>query len=131
MKDRRLEFCSCIKPPPQDISAQAVAPTLSATAEPWLFFRLGYRHPRTYRQDMCLGSRFIRVIEPNRAIRAEVIGVARLGKMTALDAVHSPSRNHLTLAINHQIDFFCTFVMVGEIRAPRRKVHPEEADDDM
>src|SRR5438046_1724542 len=94
-------------------------------------FVLRQRNPRSHRQNMRLGSRFVLVVETHGAIWTKVISVSRFRRMAALDPVHSASRYHFTLSIYYQINFFRLFMMVRKVRTSRRKIHPKQADHDI
>src|SRR5580692_13062438 len=97
----------------------------------FLVVALRQRNLRSHSQDMRLGSGLVLVIEADRAIRAEVIGVARFGGMTSFDSVGSSAGDHFTLAIDYQINFFRGLMMVRKVRTSRRKIHREKARDDI
>src|SRR2546428_9710697 len=82
-------------------------------------------------KGVALGSRIFFVVEPDCAVGAKVICVSCLGWMAPLDAVHSATCHHFTLAIEDEINFFRRFMMMGGIRTSRREVHPEKADHDI
>src|ERR1035437_847166 len=67
------------------------------------------------------------VVEPYRAVRAEIVSISCLGREAALDSIHSASCDHLPLSTNDQIDLFCGFVVMRKICSSLGKVHPEKA----
>src|SRR2546423_13571896 len=75
---------------------------------------------------MGLRSRLVLVVEAHGAIGAEVISVSRLGGITAFNSVQTTAGNHLTLTLDHKVDFFRSLVVMGGIRPSRSKIHPEE-----
>src|ERR1035437_7902499 len=84
-------------------------------------------NPRSYREDVGVTSRLVMVVEPYRAVRAEIVSISCLGREAALDSIHSTSCDHLPLSTNDQIDLFCGFVMMRKICSSWSKVHPEKA----
>jgi len=92
-------------------------------------FRQG--NPRTYCQDVCFRSRFVLIVEANRAVGAEIIRIPRFRPKSAFDSVHSASCRHFAISVHDEIDLFGGFMVVGEISATRRKVHPEKACHDI
>jgi hypothetical protein len=49
--------------------------------------------------------------------------------VTPFDAVHPSTRNHIPVAVQHEIDLFFIVVVVRTVGAPRREVHDEETGD--
>src|SRR5215469_2845677 len=117
--------------PPQQARCRAQDSRSRRTQPVRLIFVFRKLNSRSYGQNMRLGSRLVLVIEADRAVGAKVISVSGLGGMAALDAVHSATGHHFTVAVDNQIDLFGGFMMMRKIGAARRKVHPEEAHDDI
>src|SRR5438105_12806421 len=109
MNDRRLEFSMCITGSPLMFRYKAGSEDGKTHSS---IFVLRQRNPRSHRQNMRLGSRFVLVVETHSAIWTKVISVSCFRRVAALDPVHSASRYHFTLSIYYQINFFRLFMMV-------------------
>jgi len=105
-----------------------VNPVISGTSTN-SFGILRHRDEGPYCKNMSFRTWRFLVVESDRAIGAKIIGVSRLGGMPALHSIHPPARDYLSLSIQHEINLFCHFVMMGKIRPARREVHQEKVSD--
>ncbi len=80
-------------------------------------------------QDVGFGCGSFLVVETYGAVLAKIVGVACFSVVQTFDSIHATASGHLSLAIEHQINFFSDFVMVGKICAARRKIHEEKIGD--
>ena len=71
------------------------------------------------------------VIEAHRAVWPEIVSIPRLRRKARLDSVHSTSCDHVSFAIDYQVDFFRGLVMMGEVSSTRGEIHPEKTGDDV
>ena len=80
-------------------------------------------------EDVGFGLGLVGVVEADRAVDAEKVGVAGFCGVQAFDAISAAACGHLSFAIQNQINFFGVFVMVRKIRACGGEVHEEEVGD--
>ena len=92
-----------------------------------LIFRIARRYHRSDGEDVGLRSRLVLVVETYRAVWAEVVSISRLRRMTAFDSVHSAPSDHFTFSLHDEVDLFCGFVVMREVRTSRAR-NPSRRD---
>src|SRR5207302_2660864 len=90
---------------------------------------LAERIERTHREDARLVARILGAVETHGSVQSKEIRVSGARRMTALNAVHATTGHHVTITIEHYINFFLLLVVVWKVGASGLELHHKETGE--